>query len=336
MMSDYLHECLERHGDVTRKLYGKRQDLREVERRTTGVRQAGHLTWDDVKTVRDAELWKGGEFWQWPTCEEFDRRRKRRPLEDLSNLPYGQREIVDGLLDIFRHIEPVSVVLRFVNPKNYGILSPPVEKLLEIGPARDPRDKYLRYVGHLQKLRNKCGFKTAAEVDMALWVLSKAVEATKSDSDRIGDVAPEYKTWADKFRDDETLRSIRVGNLAGSLFDVGTMAELAEALASTAPGIEESNQLVLAAQIAGIEFEKAVMKLACKFSIGCDDGRGRPLLGQAVDELIARDCSRNEWERAVKTRNRAIHRDDLTGNSLNRGEVRNLLRAMREAIDRAR
>ena len=48
--------------------------------------------------------------------------------------------MVDRLLGIFRHIEPVSVVVRSVHPRNFGILSPPVEKLLErCGPTATAR-----------------------------------------------------------------------------------------------------------------------------------------------------------------------------------------------------
>ena len=45
-MSDYLHECLDRHGDVTRALYGRAQDLREVERRSSRIIESGRLTYD--------------------------------------------------------------------------------------------------------------------------------------------------------------------------------------------------------------------------------------------------------------------------------------------------
>ena len=194
-MSDYLRECLDRHGDVTRALYGRAQDLREVERRSSRIIETGRLTYDDVETITHAGLWRGGAFWQWPTRAEFDERCEDGAVEGLAILPRREKAAVDRLLEVFRHIEPVSVVLRFVDPRNFGILSPPVEKLLEMGPAHKPREKYRRYVKDLRTLRDERGFATAAEVDMALWVLREVVDAEHARSEWLERAVPEYRRW---------------------------------------------------------------------------------------------------------------------------------------------
>ena len=49
-------------------------------------------------------------------------------------------------------------MLRFVAPRHYDILSPPVEKLLEMGSAHKPREKYRKYVKALRTLRDERGF----------------------------------------------------------------------------------------------------------------------------------------------------------------------------------
>ena len=64
-MTNYLRECLDRHGDVTHTLYGKRQELREVERRVTGIIESGRLSYDDVATIIHAQFWRGG------TCQRL-------------------------------------------------------------------------------------------------------------------------------------------------------------------------------------------------------------------------------------------------------------------------
>ena len=176
-MPDYLHECLQRHGEVTRALYGTTQNLQAIERLSARIIDAGHFTYDDVQDITDAGLWRGGMFWQWPTREEINERSQIAPVDDLWNHPRRQNAIVDQLLRIFRHIEPVSVLLRFIDPANFGILSPPVEKVLEIGPAHRPRQKYLKYVKDLRSLREEREFATAAEVDMALWVMHEVIAA---------------------------------------------------------------------------------------------------------------------------------------------------------------
>ena len=259
-MSDYLHECLDRHGDVTRALYGTRQDLPEVQRLAAGIGVSGRLTYDDVETITHVGLWRGSAFWQWPTRAEFDERCEGGTVENLFLLPRREKAIVERLLRIFRHIEPVSVVLRFVAPRHYGILSPPVEKLLEMGPAHRPREKYRKYVRALRTVRDERGFATAAEVDMALWVMREIIDAEHSRSEWLERTVPEYRRLIDAFWADATLREVRVRNLTEALFGTMTMAELAEALLPNGLTGPKQEQVLLAGRIAGIEFEQGSTK----------------------------------------------------------------------------
>ena len=57
-MSNYLHECLDRHRDVTRALYGTPQELREVQRQTASIVASGRLTYDDVEIITQTGLWR--------------------------------------------------------------------------------------------------------------------------------------------------------------------------------------------------------------------------------------------------------------------------------------
>ena len=329
-MSDYLHECLDRHGVVTRALYGRTQDLREVERRASRIIESGCLTYDDVETITHAGSWRGGAFWQWPTRAEFDERCEDGAVEGLAILPRREKAIVDRLLGIFRHIEPVSVVLRFVDPRNFGILSPPVEKLLEMGPAHKPREKYRKYVKDLRTLRDERGFATAAEVDMALWVMREVIDAEHARSEWLEHAVPEYRRWIHAFWADRTLRETRVRNLTESLFGTMTMAELAEALVPRHLARIKQDQIVLAARVAGIEFEQAVMQLAATQPPATgDDSRSSGLMRVTRTLDVSRE-TRDRWVQAVRIRNDAVH-----GEALRRADVDRLLQAMREAIDRA-
>ena len=328
-MSDYLHECLDRHGDVTRALYGTRQDLPEVERLAAGIGVSGRLAYDDVETITHAGLWRGGAFWQWPTRAEFDERCEDGAVEDLFVLPRREKAVVERLLGIFRHIEPVSVVLRFVAPRHYGILSPPVEKLLEMGPAHKPREKYRKYVKSLRTLRDERGFATAAEVDMALWVMREIIDAEHSRSEWLERTVPEYRRLIHTFWADATLREVRVRNLTESLFGTMTMAELAEALLPSGLTRPKHEQVLLAGRIAGIEFEQAVMQVARALPpTGGEDRLARESLMSVVSTLGVPEETRDRWIRAVRIRNDAVH-----GEPLRRGDVDRLLRAMRDALD---
>ena len=328
-MANYLRECLGRHGDVTRALYGKRQELREIERRASGIIESGRLSYDDVATIIHAQFWRGGTFWQWPTREEFNERCEGDAVEGLSVLPKRENAIVDRLLRIFRHIEPVSVVMRFVAPRNFGILSPPVEKLLEIGPAHKPREKYRKYVKDLRTLRDERGFDTAAEVDMALWVMREIIDARHSRSEWLEPAVPECDSWIDAFWADRTLREIRVRNLSESLFGTMTMAEFAEALLPGALRRPKHDQVMLAGRIAGIEFEQAVIQVAQALRPrGHGDQRTPDSLMSVVRSLQVPAETRDRWIRAVRIRNVAVH-----GEKIQRDEVDQLLGAMRDALE---
>ena len=329
-MSDYLHECLDRHGDVTRALYGTSQDLPEVERLAAGIGGSGCLTYDDVETITQVGLWRGGAFWQWPTRAEFDERCEGGAIENLFLLPKREKAIVERLLRFFRHIEPVSVVLRFVAPRHYGILSPPVEKPLEMGPAHKPREKYRKYVRVLRTVRDERGFATAAEVDMALWVMREIIDAEHSQSEWLERTVPEYRRLINAFWTDATLREVRVRNLTEALFGTMTLAQLAEALLPNGLTRPKQQQILLAGRFAGTEFEHAVMQLARALPpMGGEDRLARESLMSVVGKLGVPKDTRDRWTRAVRVRNAAVH-----GEPLRRGDVDDLLGAMRDVLDR--
>lgn len=334
-MPDYLHECFERHGDVTRARYDEPQKLQEIESLASEIANTGRLTYDDIEKVNRPDLWSGGSFWQWPTRAQFDERCAEHGFDDQS-VPVlwdGLQPTIDNLLKVLRHIGPVSVALRFIEPKNYGILSPPVEKILEIGPTHKPRNKYLNYVRDLTTLRDQPerGFKAAAEVDMALWVMQEVIAAKDSRSDWLDDVVPEHDQWIDEFWDDETLRSIRVRNLTKSLFGPKrhktSIPQMAEAL--VLPGGDQ-NLVLLSARVAAVEFELAVgvvARVISRFQYGDLEQR---TLSAVVNSLDLRIEIKERWRHAVHLRNAAVHERQIS-----RDEANELLDCMREAIDMA-
>ncbi len=329
-MPDYLHECLKRHGDLTRALYGESQKLHEIEVLAAGIYDTGRLTYDDLEKVIRADLWSGGTFWQWPTRTQFDERCSSHGFREQSvTLWDGTQPTIAKLLNVLRHIEPVSVVLRFIEPRNFGILSAPVEKILEIGPAHKPLDKYLNFVNDLRRLREQRRFETAAEVDMALWVLQEVISANDAKSDWLEEVVPESDQWIDAFWADDALRHIRVRNLTRSLFGTMNLSEMAEALL---PEDERhpnrvQDQVHVSARIAAVEFELAVMVVAREASTLRYDDLERLTLSNVVSTLELPSDIKNRWRRAVHIRNAAVHDPQVS-----RNDVMELHECMREAI----
>ena len=108
-----------------------------------------------------------------------------------------------------------------------------------------------------------------------------------------------------------------------------TMAEFAEALLPKALKRPKHDQVLLAGRIAGIEFEQAIMQVARAIPFRGHDDRHTPeSLMNVVRSLGVPEETRDQWVRAVRTRNHAVH-----GERLNRSEVDHLLGAMRDALE---
>ena len=123
--SAYLQDCLNKQAAVAMALYGQRQDLQRIQKRASRLAPRDTLTYGHIEQITDLKLWAGQQFWQWPTRTEFNKRLRDYPVADLWNVKGREKEVIGQLLNLFRHIEPVSVVLRFLHPKHvfvYGVI----------------------------------------------------------------------------------------------------------------------------------------------------------------------------------------------------------------------
>ena len=325
--SNYLQECLERQGAVAEALFRKPQNLGAIEEEVSKV-ESGSLIYDHIEPIMKVDPWGGQQFWQWPSREQFNDRRgpmlivlwdvTRRTKEDNRNRE-KERNTVEELLRVFRHIEPVSVVLRFLAPNRFGILSPPVEKLLEVSPSSSPAEKYLSYVEDLRVIKGKRGFRRVADVDMAIWTLQQVMDYP----DRLTKVAPKRTEWRKKYEGDRLLREIRVRNLTQSLIGAMELGDLAEAWVpeDIRDTYSTDKRTVMAGLLAGVLFERAVMKRATKV------GRRKESLEETINALDLPSDVKSRWHCARQQRNRAVHNE----RPLPLPSIRDLLKAMREA-----
>ena len=300
---DYLHTCAARHRELTEKLSGKPQDLDAIERAVASARSRRCLGYETVQAIVESPNFAAGQrFWNWPSRAEIEEGLAGEQI-DFWNLPKNERAVIKKLRSVFRTFEAVSVILRFLVPKHYGILSTPVEHLLGIQPARESIDRYLNYVQDLRAVRDKRGFSTAAQADQALWTLQLGVYAGRLDN--TDQIKTEHA--ADKF-----LRSIRVKNLADALFEPMSRLDLAESLVA--------NRLELASQLAALEFERAVRGYSKK-STSAED------LNRIIDQFAPAHAV-GEWQRCRALRNRAVH-----GKALDQREVESLIQTTRLIVD---
>jgi len=146
-----------------------------------------------------------GESWSykswWPTLST----NLPEPLafqEDITS-PQGRDNLVAELQKRLLHIEVVSVILRFLYPQHFGIMSPPGTNLLALPTSSDHVKCYTDYISLLEKLADYYGENRIADVDMGLWAAAHLLLDTK------------YRAAAEEMRNDEYFQEIRLRNLLG-------------------------------------------------------------------------------------------------------------------------
>lgn len=151
-------------------MYGTPFDLPAIERKVAKLRSKKTLGYGDLQFFEAKEHWWFTRFWVFPPEHHVTPELAKRTFH-FWNLPRNEREVIADLLDVFKSIELVSIILRFIVPGNYGIISPPVERVLDVRRGGDAVQTYLNYLSDLREIALGSGFKRAADADMALWVL---------------------------------------------------------------------------------------------------------------------------------------------------------------------
>lgn len=300
---DYLHKCAELHPALLERLSGRAERLEAVERAVSGVRSSRTLTHTALKAIIDSPDFTGAQrFWTWPSAEEMQSSLGDQEL-DLWNLPKNEKSLIRKLRAVFKTFDAVSVVLRFVIPEHYGILSTPVEYVLGIQPATESIDRYLNYLDNLRTIRDERKFKTAAQVDQALWTLQIGVYGGRLEN--VDDIKIAHQR-------DPFLRAIRVKNLADALFGSMSAIDLAEALSF--------DRLEIASQLLALEFERAVREYAGKAAASEDL--------KTIIDAYAPAHLRGVWQRCRSLRNRAVH-----GKQLDHKEADDVIKTTRQILD---
>ena len=244
MPDTYLKRCLSLFAETMEARHGWRPDyagleseLRDVGsgRRALGAR--------DLEVIQQRRFWDFRQFWRFPAASDLERETDFGEMSRLiARLPSDEAPALHRLHEAFKYIENVSVLLRFVHPKHYGIISPPVEKLLAVRRGRTEVETYLSYLRDLRDIARHHGLERAADADMALWVLQERVLASWSEPD-----------LRQAYRDDAWLVRRIAANMLADLPQVPGVRgqlDLARALAELHPS--------MAGTLAGGEFERRV------------------------------------------------------------------------------
>lgn len=283
MATSYLHRCLELFGETVAARHGRRPDYAGLERAVEPVRlRQREFSYRDIEAIQNRRYWDFRQFWRFPGESDLGRDVDFAEMSRwIQRLPLDEAQAIGRLHAAFKYIENVSVILRFVNPAHYGILSPPVEKLLEVRRGRTEVETYLSYLRDIRDARDHYGFERAADADMALWVLQERALTSYRDHDLLRE-----------FRADSWLLRRRAVNL---LAELGGMAGSDDFLDLSSALLEA--HLGLSGALAGFELER---RLRARLGPA---GRG---LG--IEALIAKLSAREEpgvvesWRRAARVR----------------------------------
>jgi len=298
----YLNKCFIDFRQTIEKKYGRPFDLPAIEKSVRHLCREIPLSYSDLAQFESPQHWWFEKFWVFPPEHQLSPGLKRRKF-NFWGLPKHEGGVIASLHEVFRSIELVSIILRFVRPENYGIFSPPVERVLDVRRGSDAVETYLNYLEDLRAIAKEYRFARVADADMALWVVHERCYGTLTDRD------VENSYFADPF-----MLQLRAKNLLSQFFRKHSYLELSTALLSVNPE--------LAAQIAGIEFERKIRIRGYNAKdANVEDLDLKALIDHLQTQRLIDPLTAGRWQAARKTRNKAIH----GSTALQYAEVKRLL-----------
>src|SRR5438309_2250012 len=132
----YLQACLSAFSEVSEKKYGRPFNYSAIESSVNHLRGKEPLTYTDLQYFESSEHWWFKDYWAFPPQDRIVSTLKERRY-NFWQLPKNEARTLRDLLDAFKSIELASIILRFVRPEHYGIISPPVEHVLDVRRGND-------------------------------------------------------------------------------------------------------------------------------------------------------------------------------------------------------
>jgi len=177
--------------------YGMKIDFLTIERKLRHLREGDAITYEDLETIAREDLWPFKKYWMWPAREQIE--DKLEKSWDYIIDPVARRDdeadMICRLLDIFKHISLMSILLRFIWPEHYAIYSRASLQLLQIERGHNDEQEYANYISEMRTLRLSFGVDRTADVDMIVWVCTQREEAHEELCDHLklklpGDLSP--------------------------------------------------------------------------------------------------------------------------------------------------
>jgi len=198
----WLRQFFDLYSDATQKYTRKRLDPGALESAVAAVRSDFQVRPKELEIIEQSPFWTHPSWWP-ELSKNLD---PPVPVPRDLKSPSQKRRLVIDLWERLKHIEVVSVLLRFARPDEFGIISPPVVALLSLTPitGEDYVDHYMRYLSVLRKLMrhySESGLNRAADIDMALWSAAHL------------SLEQNYADLAENMRTDKYFQRVRLENM---------------------------------------------------------------------------------------------------------------------------
>lgn len=191
-----VREYEELFNKITRQRYGRTVDFASIEGQLAELREGGALTYGHLGIIAHERYWPFKKYWMWPSREQVEDKLNEtqglfvNPLSENKG-EVKEKAIICRLLEIFKNLSLVSIVLRFVWPEYYAIYSRPNLWILRVERGASDLEEYMNYLRVMRLLRQTFKLERTADVDMIVWAAAKEDSASKNFLDFLLESFPE-------------------------------------------------------------------------------------------------------------------------------------------------
>lgn len=280
-------------GVATERRAGRAQDLSKVEQELLQGRHEWRVGQRELEIIETSDGWDYPKWW--PRISSQIERPITLPTHIHS--AQGKRAAIEALHNVLKNIEIVSVVMRFMCPEAFGIISPPVTSFLCFFPPPSPVDYYLNYLSILKGfVEHYRVFDRVADIDMALWSAAHL------------SLDPAYASVSEEMRNDEYFHEVRLANLVAGLAQFWRRTETQRIVFAR---VLVEHDYVLGSVIAARIYESVLREMVDHYGMlkgvfaRIDLALVRQLERQS--EMVRLGLRPSELEALWKLRNEAVH-----------------------------
>jgi hypothetical protein len=266
-MTNWLQEFYKIYTEAIERHTGIAQNLSAVEHALDSERAGGIITPQILRIIEESPAWTYP--WWWPRMSKLFQGAVLIPTN--FRVEGSRHKLIEEMWEHLHHIEVVSVILRFMCPEDFGVMSPPVVSFLHLTPQDNSVADYERYLKVLRIMRDRYGLLRIADTDMAIW------SAAHLYMDR------DFAALTEEMRRDEYFQQILLENIvqgwSGLTWQTGKRN-------LTLARVFLDQDYLLAALITGRVYEELLQELGRRWEVPPSMGKlGQSRTGALLDRL---------------------------------------------------